>query len=128
MATTMAAQRGTKRFCISEPCGRAFYDLKKEPTDCPYCGEDYVAPEVVPMRSPAEYGKKSYYKTYKHLEAPIAPAAVEAAEPDAEAEEQEPSNQWHQVERVLPGAHHEARERQAQHAHNCRRQTRERQG
>ena len=84
MTTTMSTQRGTKRFCVSEPCGRAFYDLKKEPTDCPYCGEDYVAPPVVPVRSPAEYGKKSYYKTYKHLEAPIAPVAAEAAESDAE--------------------------------------------
>lgn len=84
MATTMAAQRGTKRFCISEPCGRAFYDLKKEPSDCPYCGEDYVAPPVVVPPNPADFGKKSYYKSYKHQEAPIKPVVEEAAEGDAE--------------------------------------------
>ncbi len=40
MATKAA--RGTKRSCQNQECGARFYDLNREPIECPICGSGYV--------------------------------------------------------------------------------------
>jgi hypothetical protein len=63
----IAAKRGIKRHCQSEPCGLPFYDLNRAPIECPNCGEGYTpAPEVVYKAK--EYGKRPQYKLFKPVE------------------------------------------------------------
>jgi uncharacterized protein (TIGR02300 family) len=48
MATATKAARGTKRTCQNTDCGSRFYDLNREPADCPLCGTTWVAPVATP--------------------------------------------------------------------------------
>lgn len=55
MATNAA--RGTKRTCQSSSCGSRFYDLARDPINCPICGSRYVVATagpgaVVPVAAP----------------------------------------------------------------------------
>jgi uncharacterized protein (TIGR02300 family) len=75
----MMAARGTKRTCDNDECGRRFYDLNKMPTDCPYCGEAFVAPAAVVIDIHAP-GRRRQSKNYR-LEGPAAVPAQ--AEPQA---------------------------------------------
>lgn len=34
--------RGTKRTCQNDACGARFYDLNRDPIECPVCGAAYV--------------------------------------------------------------------------------------
>lgn len=34
--------RGTKRTCQNDACGARFYDLNRDPIECPICGTVYV--------------------------------------------------------------------------------------
>ena len=43
----MAAPRGSKQTCENDSCGRRFYDLKRSPIACPYCGASVDAHAVV---------------------------------------------------------------------------------
>ena len=47
ISPTISARRGTKQTCTNDDCGRRFYDLKKEPADCPYCGAAVEAHAVL---------------------------------------------------------------------------------
>ena len=62
----VAAKRGTKRLCQSEPCGLPFYDLNRDPIACPNCGEDYVPAPIVAMK--ASYSKRPQYKLFKPVD------------------------------------------------------------
>lgn len=35
------AERGTKRTCQNNGCGARFYDLNRDPIECPVCGTQY---------------------------------------------------------------------------------------
>lgn len=48
MATTKAA-RGHKLTCQNSDCGSRFYDLNREPPECPICGTTYVPPVAAPV-------------------------------------------------------------------------------
>ncbi len=55
MATKQA--RGTKRTCQNEECGARFYDLERNPINCPICGSIYAlahAPEDQVIEDEAE--------------------------------------------------------------------------
>ena len=78
---TIAATRGTKRHCQSEPCGLPFYDLNKSPIECPNCGEGYVPVAAVAMK--AAYGKRPQYKLFKPVDPIEAEEKLEAAADDA---------------------------------------------
>jgi uncharacterized protein (TIGR02300 family) len=39
---------GTKRTCPA--CGKRFYDLNKDPVECPYCGETFTVEPILPSR------------------------------------------------------------------------------
>jgi hypothetical protein len=42
------AKRGTKQTCKNQDCGNRFYDLKRQPPACPYCGASHDnAPNIV---------------------------------------------------------------------------------
>lgn len=47
--------RGTKRTCQNDACGARFYDLNRDPIECPVCGAAYVthaAPEQAAVPAP----------------------------------------------------------------------------
>lgn len=63
----IAAKRGVKRHCQSEPCGLPFYDLNKSPIECPNCGEGFVPAPIVSLK-PSSYGKRPQYKLFKPVD------------------------------------------------------------
>lgn len=79
------AQRGAKQTCENQTCGRRFYDLKRTPTACPYCGESLDSPAVEKIAF--ETYVKPVRKSYRWVE-PARPAP-EAPEVDSEADEKE---------------------------------------
>jgi uncharacterized protein (TIGR02300 family) len=86
---TISTRRGTKQTCTNEDCGRRFYDLKKEPADCPYCGAAVEA-HVVLRHEFQMLGKRPKGKTYR-LDAPppVAEAEDTAAETEVDEEEED---------------------------------------
>jgi hypothetical protein len=78
------AARGTKRICANDECGHPFYDLNKEPTDCPYCGEAFVAPVVVAVDISAP-GRRRPNRVYRLEGPPVAAAQAEPASEDDDA-------------------------------------------
>ena len=46
---------GTKRTCPA--CGKRFYDLNKDPIECPYCGETFTVEPILPSRQDAPEAK-----------------------------------------------------------------------
>lgn len=66
ITAAVASKRGTKRHCQSEPCGLPFYDLNRDPIECPNCGEGYVPAPIVAMK--ASYGKRPQYKLFKPVD------------------------------------------------------------
>ena len=83
----ISPHRGTKQTCTNEDCGRRFYDLKKEPADCPYCGAAVEA-HVVVRHEFVTLGKRTKGKTYR-LDAPAPVADTEDTPVDAEIDEEE---------------------------------------
>ncbi|SFV28104.1 TIGR02300 family protein [Hyphomicrobium facile] len=77
-AAQMHAARGTKHTCSNDECGERFYDLNRDPTDCPYCGVAFD-PLAVHARHTfeMEVGKRTRGKVYK----------LTQAEPEAEEAE-----------------------------------------
>ena len=51
MATALKAARGTKRTCQNSDCGARFYDLARDPIECPICDTKYVIPIAPPPGS-----------------------------------------------------------------------------
>ncbi len=49
MSTATKAARGTKRTCQNSDCGARFYDLSRQPAECPICGTIYVPPAPTPV-------------------------------------------------------------------------------
>lgn len=49
MSTATKAARGTKRTCQNADCGSRFYDLNRDPAECPICGTVYVPPVAAPV-------------------------------------------------------------------------------
>ena len=47
-STVVKAELGTKRTCPS--CAARFYDLLKEPIECPKCGATFIAPAILPSK------------------------------------------------------------------------------
>ena len=58
MSTATKAARGTKRTCQNTECGARFYDLTRDPAECPICGTVYVPPAAVPMTAAAAAADK----------------------------------------------------------------------
>jgi hypothetical protein len=49
MSTATKAARGTKRTCQNQDCGSRFYDLNREPAECPMCATVFVPPVAAPV-------------------------------------------------------------------------------
>ena len=58
MSTATKAARGTKRTCQNSECGSRFYDLHREPAECPICGAAYVPPVATPAAAAAAAADK----------------------------------------------------------------------
>lgn len=58
MSTATKAARGAKRTCQNSDCGSRFYDLNREPAECPICGTTYVPPVAVPMSAASAAAEK----------------------------------------------------------------------
>ena len=84
MATATKAARGTKRTCQNSDCGSRFYDLNREPAECPICGTAYVPVIAAPVAAAVAAADKL-------RKAPIKPdfemAADAKADDSPEAEE-----------------------------------------
>ena len=80
--TALAAKRGTKRVCQGEECGLPFYDLNRDPIECPNCGEGYVPPPVVSLKA-SSYSKRPQYKLFKPAEVADTEEKLESAGDDA---------------------------------------------
>ena len=50
-AAELKAARGTKRTCQNSDCEERFYDLKRDPIQCPICGAPYVVAVVEPEKA-----------------------------------------------------------------------------
>jgi uncharacterized protein (TIGR02300 family) len=87
ISPTISARRGTKQTCTNDDCGRRFYDLKKEPADCPYCGAAVEA-HVVLRHEFQMLGKRPKGKSYR-LDAPAPVADSDDATVEAEVDEDE---------------------------------------
>ena len=71
------ALRGTKRAC--QACDVRFYDLGRDPIDCPSCGARYIpAAQPIAAARAAPYSRKTAWRSrpFKHAEAPIDDPAV----------------------------------------------------
>ena len=55
---TIKAARGTKRTCQNSDCGSRFYDLNRDPAECPICGTVYQPPVAVPLSASAAAAEK----------------------------------------------------------------------
>ncbi|RUP11253.1 FYDLN acid domain-containing protein [Hyphomicrobium sp.] len=45
--SAVQAKRGTKQTCKNETCGSQYYDLKRVPPACPYCGASCDTPAII---------------------------------------------------------------------------------
>lgn len=73
--------RGTKRTCQSSACGSRFYDLNRDPIECPMCGASYVIASAPLM---AEAMAERPVETNKEFADPGALAPGDAPEVAAE--------------------------------------------
>jgi len=80
------AKRGMKQTCENDACGSRYYDLKRVPPACPYCGAACDAPTVIKIDFET-IGKQHPRKFARWVE-PQKPA-VEAAKADDEAGDDE---------------------------------------
>lgn len=89
--TDALSYRGAKHTCANAECGRRFYDLKKLPTPCPYCGTLFVPPKVVPASSLAGAKLARYRPQPVTLAAPepLPPVEIEQDEPEASDDEED---------------------------------------
>ncbi|MBK9078331.1 MAG: FYDLN acid domain-containing protein [Hyphomicrobium sp.] len=103
ISTAVAAKRGTKRLCQSEPCGLPFYDLNRDPIACPNCGEGYVPAPIVAMKT--SYSKRPQYKLFKPVDPVEEPEEkLDAAGDDAldvVADDSDDSNDIEKVDTLL---------------------------
>lgn len=79
------AKRGIKRQCQGEPCGLPFYDLNKQPIECPHCGTAFVPLPPVSARASSSR-MRPYYKLEKPqpvIEENTAVGEIEADDVDA---------------------------------------------
>ena len=86
MSPSIMLARGTKQTCENQSCGRRFYDLKRTPLSCPYCGASFDSPAVERIAFET-FVKPAGRKNYRWIE-PVRPAA-EVSEVDSEAAEKE---------------------------------------
>ena len=49
MSTATKAARGKKLTCQNSDCGARFYDLARDPAECPMCSTAYVPPVAAPV-------------------------------------------------------------------------------
>lgn len=80
------AKRGSKQTCENDECGSHYYDLKRVPPACPYCGAACDATAVIKIDFET-IGKQHPRKFNRWVE-PQKPA-VEAAKSDDEAGDDE---------------------------------------
>jgi uncharacterized protein (TIGR02300 family) len=80
--SNMASPRGSKQTCESDTCGRRFYDLKRSPIACPYCGASVDAHAVVDVDF--ETIDKRQFSKSSRWAAPRKPV-VEVSRPEDEA-------------------------------------------
>jgi uncharacterized protein (TIGR02300 family) len=86
---TTKAERGTKRTCQNTDCGSRFYDLNRDPINCPICGTVYelaAAPMAIAAAAPAMAADRAVRRPMKK---PVFATAESKPEdvPDAEADD-----------------------------------------
>jgi uncharacterized protein (TIGR02300 family) len=84
MASPTKATRGTKRTCQNSDCGSRFYDLGRNPIECPICGETYAIAVSAPPGAVAAAARKPVSKV---PEFEAADDQKPGDVPEAEAEE-----------------------------------------
>lgn len=66
---------GVKRTCMQ--CGEHFYDMKKDPIVCPYCGETLPLEEFLRLQMICGAKNKKLLKNKLHEELDVVTAVVE---------------------------------------------------
>jgi uncharacterized protein (TIGR02300 family) len=68
MAVAAKQTRGTKRTCQNDDCGARFYDLNRDPIQCPICDSDYrIASSPLAMSAIIAEEKQARAKAKKDL-------------------------------------------------------------
>ena len=81
------AERGTKRTCQNTECGSRFYDLNRDPINCPICGTVYeLSASPVALAATSAAADRAARKPAKKPVFPVESAKPEDA-PEAEGED-----------------------------------------
>jgi uncharacterized protein (TIGR02300 family) len=99
--SNMASPRGSKQTCESDTCGRRFYDLKRSPIACPYCGASVDAHAVVDVDfetiDKRQFSKSSRWAAPRKPVVEVSRAEDEAVDTDQAADDKDeaapPENQ-----------------------------------
>jgi len=75
------AERGTKRTCQNNGCGSRFYDLNRDPIECPVCGTAYNLAATAAAIAAAAAQEKAARKA--NIKKPVFVAPEEAVVDDA---------------------------------------------
>lgn len=74
--SAVRAKRGKKQTCRNETCGNPYYDLRRAPAACPYCGTVCDTPAITSVVDFGTLGKQRLSRSSKRVEAPRASAKV----------------------------------------------------
>ncbi len=88
--SAVQTKRGTKQTCKNETCGSQYYDLRRVPPACPYCGASCDTPAVVRVDFET-IGKQRPYRSNRRVEPPppVAVSKIDGDETEAADEQSE---------------------------------------
>jgi hypothetical protein len=101
--SAVQTKRGTKQTCKNETCGSQYYDLRRVPPACPYCGVSCDAPAVVRVDFET-LGKQRPYKSNRRVEAPPPVQVSKSAGDETEAADEQSEDEQSEDEQALPSA------------------------
>ena len=93
-------KRGTKQTCKSETCGSPYYDLRRTPATCPYCGTFSDTPAIASVVDFETIGKQRLPRFNRRVEPPR--PSVEVSKTDGD--EVETADEYTEKEPALPSA------------------------
>ena len=77
------ADRGTKRTCQNGSCGAKFYDLNRDPINCPICSSAHVVTARTPVAAGAAAAQRRPAKKTEFVAPPVSGEAPEIEADDA---------------------------------------------
>jgi uncharacterized protein (TIGR02300 family) len=91
--SAVQAKRGTKQTCRNETCGSQYYDLRRVPPACPYCGASCDAPAIIKVDFES-LGKQRPYRTNRRVQPTRPPVEVSKIHDDqVEAADEQAENE-----------------------------------